>query len=127
MSWLLCSWEEGLVLDGDEIAVVPVQDQDVQSALLSVDDVLPLPADLGRGPIRIEQLWRGHCGVEQDGDEVPGLLVMRAGSRSQQMILEWNPSSAHLLGAMRSKASMWSRSSATTRPRLVRVSSRFAE
>ena len=49
------------------------------------------------------------------------------GSRSQLMILEWNSSAAHLLGAMRSRASSCSLSSAMAWPRLVRVSRRFAE
>ena len=51
---------EGLVLDGDELLVVPVQNQDVQVALLSVDDVLPLLADLGGAPIRGKQPWRSR-------------------------------------------------------------------
>ena len=38
---------ESLVLDGDEILVVPVQDQDVQVAPLFVDFVPPLLEDLG--------------------------------------------------------------------------------
>ena len=67
---------ENFVLDGDEIAVVPVQDQDVQVAPLSIDDVLPLLEDLGGAPIRGEQPWWSHCGVEQGGDEVPGLPVV---------------------------------------------------
>ena len=42
---------ESLVLDGDEIAVVPVQDQDVQVAPLFVDVPSPLLEDLGRAPV----------------------------------------------------------------------------
>ena len=49
------------------------------------------------------------------------------GSRSQLMILEWNSSATHLPGAMRSRASISSLSSAMAWPRLVRVSRRFAE
>ena len=45
--------------------------------LLSVDDVTPLLVYAGSSPIRVEQPWWGHCGVEQSGDEVPGLLVVR--------------------------------------------------
>ena len=49
------------------------------------------------------------------------------GSRSQLMIPEWNSSAAHLRGAMRSRASSWSRPSAMAWLRLVRVSRRSAE
>ena len=49
------------------------------------------------------------------------------GSRSQLMILEWNASAAHMLGAMRSRASVSSLPSAMAWPRLVRVSKRSAE
>ena len=67
---------EGFILDGDEVLVVLVQDQDIQVALLSVDDVLPLLTDLGGAPIRVEQPWRSHCGVEQGGDELLSLPVV---------------------------------------------------
>ena len=68
---------EGLVFDGDQGVVVLIQDQDIQVAPLSVDNVLPLLADLGGDPIRIEQPWRSHCRVEQGDDEVRGLPVVR--------------------------------------------------
>ena len=68
---------ECLVLDGDEVLVVPVQDQDVQIAPLFVDVPPPLPEGLGGTPIGVEKAGWGHCGVEQGGDEVPGLLVVR--------------------------------------------------
>ena len=68
---------EGLVFDGDEVLVFLVQDQDVQVAPLSVDDVLPLLVDLGGAPIYGEQFWGSLCGVEQGGGEVLGLPVVR--------------------------------------------------
>ena len=49
------------------------------------------------------------------------------GYRSQLMIPEWNSSAAHLRGAMRSRASICSRSWMMAWLRLVRASKRFAE
>ena len=68
---------EGLVLDCDEVLVFLVQDQDIQVAPLSDDDVLLLLVDLGGAPICGEQLWWSLCGVEEGGGEVLGLPVVR--------------------------------------------------
>ncbi len=46
-------------------------------APLLIDDFPPLLADLGGAPISGQQPWWSHCGVEQGGDVVPGLPVVR--------------------------------------------------